>query len=645
MEIKSFVVTIAEFFMMECQETTIFDPNCKTYVIPKYQREYKWTEEKVLTLISDINNRDKFIGNLILNKVTNSYELVDGQQRITTLLLVLIALFNKHKLTAENERSEEQKDLLQYIFKGDSLTLENESIGKYIELHNNSIILSIKEDNDIYYQKDTFEKIYRIIKDTLEHIDDLMNFQKKLLDSQVLILVGDTRNRQNESIEEVFLDINFKSQLLDVADIFKGYCFKNYPTRYHDELKQQWTTVRKYTKEFEKIGYTDTKDTCEYLYHYLLSCPDTYDIPSNLSYRGKHYLEGKTHTETKKLLLDLGNYGENIIEFITNLSNDEYYFEDICSDANRYKTDTTNHQRMKKMLKSIILNKNVQYYKFPLFMFLHYLLKNDRLKSAFTYKSLKKFITNYYVYSLLFINETHNKNKKSIDHSIFDQIELFNNGTSAESVIQEITSATKELRKMYLDKYKQFEKFSTEKVFALYSLIDHYSLEDNYLKLLYSIPEYNIEHFIIHDNKKLDVTWNEDTNKFSFSLKELLGKPDGKTYIAQQYKHLTINYIILPYGLNESLRHDDIVQKIEQIKTYYQNQELELPKHISIFISHIENINEYKTLNDLKGQNKDSEEIKIAYMQFVKKYFSNESQNILLDKLECTFKNTFIAQV
>lgn len=124
----------------------------------------------------------------------------------------------------------------------------------------------------IYYQKNTFENLYRTIIEELSQIDDLMSFQKKVLDCQVLVLIGDTHRRQNESIEEIFLDINFKSQLLDVADIFKGYCFKNYPATYHNELKEQWTTVRKFMKEFEKIGYVDT-DTCTYLYHYLLSRP------------------------------------------------------------------------------------------------------------------------------------------------------------------------------------------------------------------------------------------------------------------------------------------------------------------------------------------------------------------------------------
>lgn len=301
MEINSFVVTVDEFFLMSKHREPHFEPSYTRYVIPKYQREYKWTEEKVHTLITDINNRDKFLGNLILNCISDYYEIVDGQQRVTTILLILLALFNKRKSDTGSGRNEEQRDLLRYIFKPNtnSPVLENESIGPYLSLQDNEIKLAIDDSQDIYYQKETFEKLYGSIVNELKNIKDLDQFQKKVMDCQFLILFGDTHGRQNDSIEEVFLDINFKSQLLDVADIFKGYCFKNYKAVYHDELKELWTSIRRCMKGFERIGYVNANpntDGCPYLYLYLLSRPGTYDIPLNLSYNGTHHLEGKSHT-------------------------------------------------------------------------------------------------------------------------------------------------------------------------------------------------------------------------------------------------------------------------------------------------------------------------------------------------------------
>lgn len=645
MDIKSFVVTVSAFFLMDTQEDPNFEPSRNKFIIPKYQREYKWTEEKVRTLISDINNRDKFLGNIILNKVSNYYEIVDGQQRITTLFLILLALFNKSKRESGSELTEEQRDLLRYIYKGSSPVLENESIGDYIQLHKNEILLNIDSANDVYYQKDTFEKLYHFIFQELDSIGDISNFRKKVFDCQILILIGDTRRRQNESIEEIFLDINFKSQLLDVADIFKGYCFKNYTSTYHDELKEQWVIIRKYMKEFEKIGYSNSNtDTCPYLYHYLLSCPETYKIPSNLSYNGKHYLEGKSHTKTKELLVDMGTYGKHIVDFINNLSKDTYHFEDICFDAERYHTDIINHKRMKDMFKKIILNQNVQYYKFPLFMVLHFLLKYEDLKAAFSYEILKKFITNYYVYSFLFINDKNNKNKSAIDQTTFDQLYKFNSGSPANDVLQDVAAAVKELRRTYLSEYKQFTSFSEEKAYALFSLMDNYSATENYLNLLYSFPDYNKEHLIIHDNKDLNVTWTENDNSFKFSLKELMGKINEKTFRAKQFRGLTANYIILPTELNEELGNKDIVHKISEIKKYYESRHTNLPNHVSLVISHIENLDAYQALVALKEKKATQDEIKSAYKEFVDIYFSEDTQHIIYNNLEIKLKQVFTIQ-
>ena len=105
MEIKSFTTTVNDFFMIANNEISKFDINKKQFVIPKYQREYKWSEEQVKTLISDINKHEKFLGNIILNEFPDFYEIVDGQQRITTLFLILIALFNKNKMPNSPNRN------------------------------------------------------------------------------------------------------------------------------------------------------------------------------------------------------------------------------------------------------------------------------------------------------------------------------------------------------------------------------------------------------------------------------------------------------------------------------------------------------------------------------------------------------------
>lgn len=69
------------------------------YVIPRYQRAYAWEDKEIVQLIDDINDStgDYYIGSLVVAKVKDkveTYEVVDGQQRLTTLYLLLHYLFS-----------------------------------------------------------------------------------------------------------------------------------------------------------------------------------------------------------------------------------------------------------------------------------------------------------------------------------------------------------------------------------------------------------------------------------------------------------------------------------------------------------------------------------------------------------------------
>lgn len=78
---------------LESQET-------KTYMIPVYQRNYAWEEDEITALIKDVYdslNKDKnapyYIGTLVTFKRGDAeYEVIDGQQRLTTIYIILKAL-------------------------------------------------------------------------------------------------------------------------------------------------------------------------------------------------------------------------------------------------------------------------------------------------------------------------------------------------------------------------------------------------------------------------------------------------------------------------------------------------------------------------------------------------------------------------
>jgi hypothetical protein len=78
----------------------LFDSSQKTFVIPVYQRAYSWDKEHWQTLLEDLkeqvsgSNNTYFFGNLLLETMEEdvSYEIIDGQQRITTLSIFIRSL-------------------------------------------------------------------------------------------------------------------------------------------------------------------------------------------------------------------------------------------------------------------------------------------------------------------------------------------------------------------------------------------------------------------------------------------------------------------------------------------------------------------------------------------------------------------------
>lgn len=117
-------------------------------VIPPYQRPYTWTQKNVMQLLSDIRTnmvagkREYRIGTVICHKYNNTekkdqYDIVDGQQRITTILMVLREL--EVEVTRPNikcKRNSVGRILENCIFiKGwikDNLPCDKETFAKYI---------------------------------------------------------------------------------------------------------------------------------------------------------------------------------------------------------------------------------------------------------------------------------------------------------------------------------------------------------------------------------------------------------------------------------------------------------------------------------------------------------------------------------
>ncbi len=79
----------------------LFDGDQSFIFIPKYQRPFSWDKDNAEKFYNDIfkeelikSRSDYFLGSILLNRIdSETIEVVDGQQRITTISLFFLALF------------------------------------------------------------------------------------------------------------------------------------------------------------------------------------------------------------------------------------------------------------------------------------------------------------------------------------------------------------------------------------------------------------------------------------------------------------------------------------------------------------------------------------------------------------------------
>jgi len=126
-------------------------------LIPEYQRPYVWTPDNVNDLLEDLwfayeNNPENeyFVGSLVLRKIVeskfNEYEVLDGQQRLTTFALIFSVLKN---ITDDNILRETlNKKLFQQENPYDNIPERHRIIYK-IRGHSNAFLKKVIQDRDL----------------------------------------------------------------------------------------------------------------------------------------------------------------------------------------------------------------------------------------------------------------------------------------------------------------------------------------------------------------------------------------------------------------------------------------------------------------------------------------------------------------
>ncbi|MFP6298785.1 DUF262 domain-containing protein [Helicobacter pylori] len=223
------------------------------YQIPIYQRPYQWTEENCEKLLDDLffnyeddRESDYFCGSLVLiligedSKKAKTYDIVDGQQRLSTFILlakVLSALYSE-RLT------EESKDYLQ-----ESLITK---YGKKDRLNFSAVGFNSKKDfqyaltsfNDapINNNKNNYLKNAICLKNYLrkKEIEDINDFIEWLYLKVVFITI--TCPDADKALR-IFNVLNARGLALNATDIFKGELLKHAKEHEREEFVSRWNDL------------------------------------------------------------------------------------------------------------------------------------------------------------------------------------------------------------------------------------------------------------------------------------------------------------------------------------------------------------------------------------------------------------------
>lgn len=266
--------------------TNIFNSEVK-YVIPRFQREYSWTKDEVGEFWGDILenieeeadgsylNKEYFIGSLVLVEENEyRYQIVDGQQRMTTITIFISAIieqfkqYNKEGLAHGLYRYVEGSDLnAEKFFK---LVNENPKPFFHKSIQNfekEKISPDTKEEHRL---NTAYEYLIGNLKDLRKSFKNEEDYLLYLIAIRDQILGLKTIFISVNNIDEaytIFETLNSKGISLTTTDLIKNDIFKvlNYEHPV-DDARDKWKVIQLNTKSNRKDVSINT-----FIRHYWLS--------------------------------------------------------------------------------------------------------------------------------------------------------------------------------------------------------------------------------------------------------------------------------------------------------------------------------------------------------------------------------------
>lgn len=241
------------------------------FVIPQYQRRYSWREQQVYELLEDIHLLEggdvHLLGSIVCltghhTPGINQLELVDGQQRLTTICILLECLRRRFEQAEEAEQSREVARLLSAKALGGAIlpkiALDTLDGDEFRDMAARDHIDSIA------YKNHNLFNAFLTIRDWLSEmtVEDLAAFLFKL-QNQTLLVRLDVNDSKDAF--KLFETINNRGLRLSPTDIIKNFVLGNaarFGAGHLENARKQWAAL---------ISHLDGTDADSFFRYFLIS--------------------------------------------------------------------------------------------------------------------------------------------------------------------------------------------------------------------------------------------------------------------------------------------------------------------------------------------------------------------------------------
>lgn len=270
----------------------LFSDNKSDFLIPDYQRPYAWSIIECQTLWEDTfsfaipeNDYQKFnpgdeyfLGPIVTFKNSdNKLEIIDGQQRLTTLMLLLRALYTHYLVAQDAQTVKTREEIAKCIWKTDEFSnpiMEQLKINSLVatdEVKDEFLSILLKgEAPDKMHSN--YAVNYRYFQGKIKELinkmpSSFMYFPVRLMNNCILLPI---EAESQDTALTIFSTLNNRGLPLSDADIFKAQFYKYYTTKgKKDDFVLRWSKLNTLCEKiFHPISGTPMDDLfTKYMYY------------------------------------------------------------------------------------------------------------------------------------------------------------------------------------------------------------------------------------------------------------------------------------------------------------------------------------------------------------------------------------------